>query len=59
MARRHWFELHGYAQFTMYSMNIDGLLDDVAHHAGITGGDTVDAALHLSPRAHAGIRVDA
>jgi hypothetical protein len=35
MARRHWFELHGYAQFTMYSMNIDGLLGDVAHHAGI------------------------
>jgi hypothetical protein len=35
MARRHWFELHGFAQFTMYSMNIDGLLDDVAHHAGI------------------------
>jgi hypothetical protein len=35
MARRHWFELHGYAEFTMYSMNIDGLLDDVAHHAGI------------------------
>ncbi len=35
MARRHWFELHGYAQFTMYSMNIDGLMDDVAHHAGI------------------------
>jgi hypothetical protein len=35
MARRHWFELHGYAEFTMYSMNIDGLLGDVAHHAGI------------------------
>jgi hypothetical protein len=35
MARRHWFELHGYAQFTMYSMNVDGLMDDVAHHAGI------------------------
>ena len=35
MAKRHWFELHGYAQFTMYSMNIDGLLGDVAHHAGI------------------------
>jgi hypothetical protein len=35
MARRHWFELHGYAQFPMFSMNIDGLLGDVAHHAGI------------------------
>jgi hypothetical protein len=35
MARRHWFDLHGYAEFTMYSMNIDGLLGDVAHHAGI------------------------
>jgi hypothetical protein len=35
MAKRHWFELHGYAEFTMYSMNVDGLLGDVAHHAGI------------------------
>ncbi len=35
MARTHWFEIHGYAEFTMYSMNIDGLLGDVAHHAGL------------------------
>jgi hypothetical protein len=35
MARRHWFELQGYAEFTMYSMNVDGLLGDVAYHSGI------------------------
>ena len=35
MAREHWFELHGYPEFTMYSMNIDGLLGDIAHHAGV------------------------
>lgn len=36
MAREHWFELHGYPEFTMYSMNADGLLGDIAHHAGVT-----------------------
>jgi hypothetical protein len=35
MARENWFAVQGYAEFTMYSMNIDGLLGDVAHHAGI------------------------
>jgi hypothetical protein len=35
MARRHWFELQGYAEFTMYSMNVDGFLGDVAYHSGI------------------------
>lgn len=36
MAREHWVELHGYPEFTMYSMNVDGLLGDIAHHAGVT-----------------------
>jgi hypothetical protein len=35
MAREHWFEIHGYPEFTMYSMNVDGLLGDIAHHAGV------------------------
>jgi len=35
MARERWFDLRGYAEFTMYSMNIDGLLEIVAHYAGL------------------------
>jgi len=35
MARENWFAIQGYAEFTMYSMNIDGLLGDAAHYAGI------------------------
>jgi hypothetical protein len=35
MARQHWFELRGYPEFTMYSMNVDGLMGDIAHHAGV------------------------
>ncbi len=33
-ARRHWFELRGYAEFEMYSMNIDGLFTYMAHYGG-------------------------
>ena len=36
MAREHWFEVRGYPEFTMYSMNVDGLLGDIVHHIGIT-----------------------
>jgi hypothetical protein len=36
MAREHWIEVHGYPEFTMYSMNVDGLLGDIAHHVGVT-----------------------
>jgi hypothetical protein len=36
MAREHWFEVHGYPEFTMYSMNVDGLLGDIAHHVGVS-----------------------
>jgi hypothetical protein len=35
LAREHWFELRGFAEFPMYSMNIDGLFESVAHGAGI------------------------
>jgi hypothetical protein len=35
LAREHWFELRGFAEFAMYSMNIDGLFECVAHGAGI------------------------
>lgn len=35
MAREHWFEVHGYPEFTMYSMNVDGLLGDIAYHVGV------------------------
>ena len=35
MAHEHWFDLRGYPEFTMYSMNIDGLLGTIAHYAGI------------------------
>ena len=36
VARPVGFAMQGYAEFTMYSMNVDGLLGDVAHHAGFT-----------------------
>jgi hypothetical protein len=35
MAREHWFELRGYAELEMFSMSLDGLLETVAHSAGI------------------------
>ncbi|MGH9144115.1 MAG: hypothetical protein ACRD2I_23510 [Vicinamibacterales bacterium] len=35
MAREHWFEVRGYPEFTMYSMNVDGLLGDIVHHVGV------------------------
>jgi hypothetical protein len=35
MAREHWFEVRGYPEFTMYSMNVDGLLGDIVDHIGI------------------------
>jgi hypothetical protein len=35
LAREHWFELRGFAEFPMYSMNIDGLFETVAHYAGL------------------------
>lgn len=34
MAREHWFELRAYAEFEMYSMNIDGLFTYTAHYGG-------------------------
>jgi hypothetical protein len=36
MAREHWCEIHGYPEFTMYSMNVDGLLGDIAGHVGVS-----------------------
>jgi hypothetical protein len=35
MAREHWMDLRGYAEFDMYSMNLDSLLCWSAHHAGV------------------------
>ena len=35
MAREHWFDLRGYAEFDMYSMNIDALLCWAAHYRGL------------------------
>lgn len=34
MARRHWFDLRGYPEFDLFSMNIDSVLCYTAHHAG-------------------------
>jgi hypothetical protein len=34
MAREHWFDLRGYAEFDLFSMNIDSLLCVTAHHGG-------------------------
>jgi hypothetical protein len=35
MAREHWFDIRGYPELQMYSMNIDGLLGTIAHYAGV------------------------
>jgi hypothetical protein len=32
--RRHWFDLRGYPEFDLYSMNIDALFCYMAHYAG-------------------------
>jgi hypothetical protein len=34
MAREHWFDLRGYAEFDLFSMNIDSLFCAAAHHGG-------------------------
>src|SRR5579863_7480707 len=34
MAREHWFDLRGYPEFDLFSMNIDSVLCYAAHHAG-------------------------
>jgi len=34
MAREHWFDLRGYPEFDMFSMNLDSLLCVAAHHGG-------------------------
>jgi hypothetical protein len=34
MAREHWFDLRGYPEFDLFSMNIDSVLCYTAHHAG-------------------------
>ena len=47
MAREHWFEVHGYPEFTMYSMNVDGLLGDIAHHVGVVEEVLPMAIYHL------------
>jgi hypothetical protein len=35
MAREHWFALKGYPELQMFSMSLDGLLEVLAHAAGI------------------------
>jgi len=34
MAREHWFDLRGYPEFDLFSMNLDSVLCYAAHHAG-------------------------
>lgn len=34
MAREHWFDLRGYPEFDLFSMNLDSVLCYTAHHAG-------------------------
>jgi hypothetical protein len=34
MARDHWFDLRGYPEFDMFSMNLDSMLCIAAHHGG-------------------------
>jgi hypothetical protein len=34
MAREHWFDLRGYPEFALFSMNLDSVLCHSAHHAG-------------------------
>jgi hypothetical protein len=36
MARDHWFDLQGYAEFAIYSLHIDSLLCYAAHYSGLT-----------------------
>ena len=35
MARQHWFDLRGYPEFDLFSMNVDSVLCYSAHHAGV------------------------
>lgn len=35
MAREHWFALRGYPELEMFSMNIDGLFEAIAHAGGL------------------------
>ena len=34
MAREHWLDLRGYAEFDVFSMNLDSVLCYAAHHGG-------------------------
>jgi hypothetical protein len=34
MAREHWFDLRGYPEFDLFSMNLDSVLCVAAHHGG-------------------------
>jgi hypothetical protein len=34
MAREHWFDLRGYPEFDLFSMNLDSVLCAAAHHGG-------------------------
>jgi hypothetical protein len=34
IAREHWFDLRGYAEMDLYSMNLDSLFCFAAHYAG-------------------------
>jgi hypothetical protein len=34
MAREHWFDLRGYPEFDLFSMNLDSILCIAAHHGG-------------------------
>lgn len=34
MAREHWFQLHGYPEFDMYSFHLDSIMEFMAHYAG-------------------------
>jgi len=36
LAREHWFDLRGYPEFDMFSMNIDSVFCYAAHHGGAT-----------------------
>jgi hypothetical protein len=36
MAREHWFDLRGYAEFDLFSMNLDSLFCFAAHGGGVT-----------------------
>jgi len=35
-AREHWFDLRGYPEFDLYSMNIDSIFCYCAHYAGVS-----------------------